>query len=269
MSCPAAAPAFPVAMRGMASAGPGIYRLPPVVPTDRGAKVTFRVTLCPRPRVKGNVPPLVLIENSLPAVCNGHSVTFQGRAFVSTIGRVELAPIATCPNDTAAGLAVTDSPVTPVPPTSSVSVAFEASLASLIVPPVHLSAMGVKLILTSTLCPAGKVSGRFKPGAANSELLTAIPEMVTLVCPVLDTVTSMVSVWPTTTAPNAICVRVHTSCWVDALALTGAMQKTATAKPIVRKWMVGTTRERILDWGSRMPYRLSPLERKEKIPTVQ
>ena len=231
--------------------------------------MTFTVTLCPRARVKGNVPALVLIENSPPAVCNGHSVRFQGRAFVSTIGRVELAPIATCPNDTAAGLAVTDSLVTPVPPTSSISVGFEASLKSLIVPPVHLRAVGVKLILTSTLCPAGKASGRFKPGAANSELLTGIPEIVTLVCPVLVTVTSMVSVWPTTTAPNPFCVRVHTSCWVAAPALTGTMQKTAMAKPIVRRWMVGTTRKRILDWGSRMPYRLSPLEQKEKIPTVQ
>jgi len=257
VSCPGVVAAVPVPTRGMASAGPGINRPPPVRPADFGAKVTFTVTLCPRARVKGNASALVLIENSPPTVCNGHSVRAQGRAFVSTIGRVDLAPIATCPNDSAEGLAVTDSLFTPVPPTSSTSIAFDALLENLIVLPVHLSEVGVKLILTSALCPAGKASGKFKPIAANSVLLTAVAEIVTLVFPVFVNVTSMVSVWPRTTAPNSICVRVHTSCCAAASTLAGTVQKIARAKPIIRRWMVGTTRERILDWGSRMPYSLN------------
>jgi hypothetical protein len=154
--------------------------------------VTFSVTLFPPPRVKGDVAPL--IENSLPAVCSADRVTFQVRAFVSTIGRVELAPIATCPNDTVEGLTVTASLLTPAPASSSLRAAFDALLENLIVPPVHPSAVGAKLILTSTLCPASKTSGRVKSDTLNSELLTVIPETVTLVCPVFVTVTRKVSV---------------------------------------------------------------------------
>jgi hypothetical protein len=57
----------PVPVRGMAAiAGPETSKLPPVMPADFGEKVTFSVTLCPAPRIKGNVAPL--IENSLPVV---------------------------------------------------------------------------------------------------------------------------------------------------------------------------------------------------------
>src|SRR5208282_54470 len=101
----------------MTSAGPGTNRLPPVVPTDCGAKATFKVTLCPTPRVKGNVGPL--IENPPPAIWSPDRVIFQERAFVSTTGTVDMVPIATWPNDTIEGLAVTASLLTPVPSTSS------------------------------------------------------------------------------------------------------------------------------------------------------
>jgi hypothetical protein len=61
-------------------------------------------------------------------------------------------------------------------------------------PPVHPIVVGVKVTRRSTLCPAGKTSGRLKEDVVNSELPTAIPETVALVCPVLDTVTSKVSI---------------------------------------------------------------------------
>jgi hypothetical protein len=67
-------------------------------------------------------------------------------------------------------------------------------LENLIVPPVHPIAVGVKLTLRSTLCPASKSSGRLKEDVVNSELPTVIPETVTLVCPLFVTVTSKVSV---------------------------------------------------------------------------
>jgi hypothetical protein len=162
------------------------------MPADCGAKVTFNVTLCPAPRVKGIVGPLT--ENPLPLVRSADRVTFQERAFVSTTGRVELLPIATWPNDTIGGLAVTDSVLTPSPPTSSQRLGFDALLENLIVAPVHPTAVGVKLTFTSTLCPAGKTSGRFKLDVVNSELSTVIPETVTLDCPLFVTATSKVSV---------------------------------------------------------------------------
>jgi len=73
-----------------------------------------------------------------------------------------MVPIATWPNDTIEGLAVTASLLTPVPLTSSPRIASAVLLENLIVPPVHPIAVGVKLTLRSTLCPAGKTSGRLK-----------------------------------------------------------------------------------------------------------
>jgi hypothetical protein len=108
-------------------------------------------------------------------------------------------------------LAVTGSLLAPVPLTSRIRVGFEALLDTLTVPLVHPAAVGVKLTLRSTLCPADKTSGRCKEDVVNSELLTVISETVTLVCPVFVTVTSKVSVWPTTIAPNRRSDGVHTS----------------------------------------------------------
>jgi hypothetical protein len=150
----------PAPVRGIASAGPETKSSPPVVPADCGAKATFNVTLCPAPRVKGNVGPL--IENPTPVVWSAERVTFQERAFVSTTGTVDMVPIATWPNDTIEGLAVTDSLLTPEPETPSRRIVLDASLENLIVPPVHPIAVGVKLTLRSTLCPASKTIGRLK-----------------------------------------------------------------------------------------------------------
>jgi len=71
---------------------------------------------------------------------------------------------------------------------------FDALLENLIVPPAHSIAVGVKLTLRSTLCPASKTSGRLREDVVNAELPAVILEMVTLVCPLLDRVTSKVAV---------------------------------------------------------------------------
>ena len=64
---------------------------------------------------------------------------------------------------------------------------------NLIVPPVHPIAVGVKLTLRTTLCPASNTSGRLKEDVMNSELPTLIPEIVALVGPLLVKVTGRVS----------------------------------------------------------------------------
>jgi hypothetical protein len=153
--------------------------------------VTFNVTLFPASRVKGNEAPL--IENPLPVVRAAVRVNFPEPSFVSTTGTVELVPIGTWSNDTVEGLALKDSLSTPSPPTSSTRVGFEALLENVTVPLVCPSAVGLKLTFTSTLCPAGRTSGRSRL-EVNLELLTAIFETVTLFCPVLVTVTNKVSV---------------------------------------------------------------------------
>jgi len=184
-------PVVPVPVRGTVSATPETNRLPPTVPAEWGVKLTINVTLCPAFRVKGNEAPLT--ENPLPVVWAAPRVSFQERSFVSMTGTVELDPIATGPNGTVEGLAIRDSLLTPPPRTSSTRLAFEALLENWTVPTVD-PAVAVKLTFKSTLCPAGRTSGRPKLETANWELLIAIPETVTLVCPLLVRVTSKVSV---------------------------------------------------------------------------
>ena len=111
--------------------------------------MTVNVTLCPAFRVKGKVTPLT--ENTLPMVCIPEIVTPLDRAFVSTRGKLELLPTATCPNERVEGLAVTVSLITPVPPACTARIELEASLVKSIVPGIHPVVGGVKLILTSTL----------------------------------------------------------------------------------------------------------------------
>jgi hypothetical protein len=106
---------------------------------------------------------------------------------------VELDPVATGPNGTVEGLAIRDVLVTPPPRTSSTRVAFEAVLENWTVPTVD-PAVAVKLTFKSTLCPAGRTSGRPKLETLNWELLIAIPETVTLVCPLFVRLTTKVSV---------------------------------------------------------------------------
>ena len=93
-------------------------------------------------------------------------VTFQGRSFLSTTGTVVLVPIATGPNEIIEGMAVTASLLTPAPATPSVRLEFEALLEKWSEPDVQLSDVGVKLTLTSTLCPASKTSRQAQAGRA-------------------------------------------------------------------------------------------------------
>lgn len=132
------------------------------------------------------------MENPLPIVWSDQRVTCQERAFVSTTGTVDVVPIATWPNDTIEGLALTAWLLVPVPPT--LRLVLDALVRNLIVPPVHPVVVGAKLTVRLTLWPADKTSGRLKEDVVNSELPTAIPETVALVFPVFVTVTSKVSV---------------------------------------------------------------------------
>jgi hypothetical protein len=71
--------------------------------------------VCPGLRVIGKVGPLS--ENPLPEVWTAVTVSFHERAFVMTSGKVVWDPVATDPNDSAEGLAIADSLLTPVPST--------------------------------------------------------------------------------------------------------------------------------------------------------
>jgi len=54
---------------------------------------------------------------------------------------------------------------------------------------------------------------------------------------------------------------VQTSCVVAARALTGTMQRSGIAKPMVRRWILRTKRDWMMEWGSRIPSSLNDLRR--------
>jgi hypothetical protein len=62
--------------------------------------------------------------------------------------------------------------------------------------------VGVKNTLTSRLCPAGNVCGRFTWDNVISRLLELIPDTNTSVAPLFVSLTCKLSVCPTTTAPK-------------------------------------------------------------------
>jgi len=117
-------------------------------------------------------------------------------------GKVALLPTETDPNESKVGLALMASLVAPVPPICTESVGFDALLKKRTVPPVHPAEPGVNVILTSTLCPAESVTGRFMGEVANADPLIAELVMVTLEFPLLVRVMSWVSLWPVTTTPK-------------------------------------------------------------------
>ena len=121
-------------------------------------------------------------------------VICQFRAFVSTRGRLALPPTGTWPNDRVDGAAVTAWLSTPLPPVCTDSVELEELPENLIIPPVHPVVLGVKLMLTSTLCPADTTSGKVRFGVANTASVTETFDNVILVNPLLVTETIRVSV---------------------------------------------------------------------------
>ena len=68
LDCPAVVVVVvPVPLRGTSRLALETKRLPPLVPADGGAKVTFTVILCPAFKVMGNAGPLT--ENPPPVAC--------------------------------------------------------------------------------------------------------------------------------------------------------------------------------------------------------
>jgi len=201
-----------------------------------------------------------LIEKPPPVVVTDDIVTFHVRSLVSRTGIVEVDPIATLPNDTLDGVAVSDSLVTPVPARPRSRVALDALLVNLMVPPVQPCAVGVKLTFKSKLCPGDKTNGRLTLETVNSEPLTVSAVIVTVVCPLLVTVASWVSVCPTRTSPNFRPLGADASCGL-ATALTGKIARSEVTIPMVRRWTLWTESGRRMDWGSRIPSSLKAFRR--------
>src|SRR5271166_5669107 len=125
-----------------------------------------------------------------------------GPELVNVIGSEELLPIDTFPKDSAAGLGVSDSLVTPTPPTPTYSVEFDALLVKERVPSAQPATVGMNVRLRLTLCPAATVKGRLKFATANSGVLELTAVIVTLLDPEFVRLTGTVSFCWSTMVPN-------------------------------------------------------------------
>jgi hypothetical protein len=102
---------------------------------------------------------------------------------VSTTDCVELLPTATGLKERLLGLADNRSLATPVPASGSNKLEFEALLLNVASPPIHPTAVGVKVTSNVTLCPAVSVTGKVNPLTLNSAPLRLIEETETLLFP--------------------------------------------------------------------------------------
>ena len=128
-------------------------------PADCGVKVTLKVKLCPAPRVRGRLRPLML--NPVPVRVAWDTVTLEPPELVSVAFSVLLLPICTLPKLTE--LAAKVPGVTPVPESGTVKVGVGPSLVIAKLTLLFPADWGAKATLNEALCPAFKVTGRLRP----------------------------------------------------------------------------------------------------------
>jgi hypothetical protein len=134
------------------------------------------------------------MENALPVVCELVRVTLPFCVLVNTTGTVAVAPTATFPNNTFAGLAVTVWLVTPEPATATLRDVLEASLTNVTCPLTPPVTVGVNATPSSRLAPAAKVRGSFNVEILIEVWFALTFEIVTLDEPLLVTAMRRVSV---------------------------------------------------------------------------
>jgi hypothetical protein len=109
----------------------------------------------------------------------------------------ELVPTVTLPKLWLAGLTPNCPGAVPVPDRATVSDGFDALEVNVRLPLALPAAVGENRTENVTLCPAVKVVGSDRPLIENAPALELAPEMLTLVPPVLVTVSDFVLLFPT------------------------------------------------------------------------
>lgn len=162
-----------------------------------GLKVTVNDALLPAAMVRGSCGPLRV--NSLLLVPAEDTVTLDPLA-VMVLVALFVAPTFTFPKLIDPGETLSEAPAAPLPERDS-----EILLQPYVIetfPLTVLAAVGAKLTANVTLCPAGTVSGVFRPLTLNPVPETEEPEIVTLAFPVFCTVPYKDFVLPTGTLPK-------------------------------------------------------------------
>ena len=174
--------------------------MPLAAPEEVGVKLTLKLALWPAFKVIGAEIPLTL--NPLPLAVAAEIVTAVPPLFVTVSGKLWLLPTVTVPKLRLVALAVKEPTDAPVPESGIVEVGFEAFEATVRLPLAAPEAVGAKVTLKLALWPAFKLNGRLIPLTLNPLPLAATAEIVTLVSPVLVSVSDKVVALPIVTLPK-------------------------------------------------------------------
>ena len=195
-----------VPLSAIVSGDPGallvIETLPDPVPADVGAYLAVKVAVCPAVSVSGVESPLML--KPVPLALAADTVVFAVPVFFKVTDTELLVLTSTLPKLMLDGFAESPACV-PVPLTPTTTVGSESLLVAetvmfpLLLPPVVGANCTVKLVLL----PAGKFSGVARPLTLNPVPLALTCVIVSLVVPVLLSVTVCFPFVPTTMLPNA------------------------------------------------------------------
>jgi hypothetical protein len=163
---------------------------PVTAPIADGENSAVNDVLCPAASVSGRVSPLKL--NPAPLALAAEIVRLDAPEFVSVPESDFEVPVCMFPKLKLAGFDPNWPCATPVPESETASDELLALELIVSVPEAAPAALGLNTVLKVVACPALSVSGRAGPVTVNPLPVAAAPDTVTLVPPVLVTVTGTV-----------------------------------------------------------------------------
>jgi hypothetical protein len=175
-------------------------RVPLVEPVAFGRNVTVNAADWPADSVIGRAIPLTVnsvLERLAPEIVTDDPLA------LSAPFKVALDPVITLPKFSAVGVSCNCPAAAPDPDNPMFRTGFEAFDAMANVPELVPVAVGVKTTANVTLCPAVRFMGKLSPVTVNDPLDTVAPDRVTVVLPVLVTVSINVPEFPGMMLPKA------------------------------------------------------------------
>ena len=175
-------------------------KVPVGEPAEVGANKTLNDLLAPAARVNGVVTPLTLYPVPVADTCE--TVTVVPPLLVMVSDRVLLWFTVTLPKLNGEVVAASAPTLAAVPESDMVSEGFEASLVTVKVPVGVPAVVGASTTLNDLLAPAARVKGVVTPLTPYPVPVAATCETVTVIPPLLVTVSDKVLLCPTVTVPK-------------------------------------------------------------------